>query len=238
MATQAVPQIPEDFASMRYAPFPEGQNVEYKESIWLPIWKVYQTLCAMLNEGGGHMMFGIRDQDLEIRGLFAQDKDIDRFILNVDNIIHQGHIITITGNRLTTKNLNISVLPLEGRPRKIVIVTVTPSLFTSYMLRNGSIFNRLNASNRFSMKLNINKVDVQSQRTYQLIENVQAQYVKQIGRIQEEHQILITVYKNMITKLQEEKTAADSQLVIYRRDRPIGSWELFKRWVLSLFGYN
>lgn len=238
MATQAVPQIPEDFASMRYAPFPEGQNVEYKESIWLPIWKVYQTLCAMLNEGGGHMMFGIKDQDLEIRGLFAQDKDIDRFVLSVDNIIHQGHIITITGNRLTTKNLSIKVLPLEGRSRKIVIVTVTPSLFTSYMLRNGSIFNRLNASNRFSMKLNLNKVDVQSQRTYQLIENVQAQYVKQIGRITEEHQILITVYKNMITKLQEEKTAADSQLVIYRRDRPISSWELFKRFVLSLFGYN
>jgi len=234
----SIPVIPEDIASMRYAPFPEGQQVEYKESIWLPIWKVYQTLCAMLNEGGGHMVFGIRDYDLDIRGLFAQDKDIDRFVLSVDNIIHQGHIITITGNRLTTKNLTIKVLPLEGRPRKIVIVTVIPSLFTSYMLRNGSIYNRLNASNRFSTKLNLSKVDVQSQKTYQLIENVQSQYIKQIGRIQEEHQILITVYKNMITKLQEEKTATESQLVIYRRDRPISSWELFRRWVWSLFGYN
>jgi predicted HTH transcriptional regulator len=234
----SIPVIPEDIASMRYAPFPEGQQVEYKESIWLPIWKVYQTLCAMLNEGGGHMVFGIRDYDLDIRGLFAQDKDIDRFVLSVDNIIHQGHIITITGNRLTTKNLTIKVMPLEGRPRKIVIVTVIPSLFTSYMLRNGSIYNRLNASNRFSTKLNLSKVDVQSQKTYQLIENVQSQYIKQIGRIQEEHQILITVYKNMITKLQEEKTATESQLVIYRRDRPISSWELFRRWVWSLFGYN
>ncbi len=232
-----MPQIPEDIASMRYAPFPEGQQVEYKESIWLPIWKVYQTLCAMLNEGGGHMVFGIRDHDLEIRGLFAQDKDIDRFVLSVDNIIHQGHIITITGNRLTTKNLNIRVLPLESRPRKIVIVTVTPSLFTSYMLRNGSIYNRLNASNRFSTKLNMSKIDVQSQRTYQLIENVQSQYIKQIGRIQEEHQILIAVYKSMIAKLQQEKTVAESQLVIYQRDRPLSSWELFRRWVMSLFGY-
>ncbi len=233
----SIPVIPEDIASMRYAPFPEGQQVEYKESIWLPIWKVYQTLCAMLNEGGGHMVFGIRDYDLDIRGLFAQDKDIDRFVLSVDNIIHQGHIITIIGNRLTTKNLNIRVLPLESRPRKIVIVTVTPSLFTSYMLRNGSIYNRLNASNRFSTKLNLSRVDVQSQRTYQLIENVQSQYIKQIGRIQEEHQILIAVYKSMIAKLQQEKTVAESQLVIYQRDRPLSSWELFRRWVMSLFGY-
>ncbi len=233
----SIPVIPEDIASMRYAPFPEGQQVEYKESIWLPIWKVYQTLCAMLNEGGGHMVFGIRDHDLEIRGLFAQDKDIDRFVLSVDNIIHQGHIITITGNRLTTKNLSIRVLPLEGRPRKIVIVTVIPSLFTSYMLRNGSIYNRLNASNRFSTKLNMSKVDVQSQRTYQLIENVQSQYIKQIGRIQEEHQILIAVYKSMIAKLQQEKTVTESQLVVYQRDRPLSSWELFRRWVMSLFGY-
>ncbi len=233
----SIPQIPEDIASMRYAPFPEGQQVEYKESIWLPIWKVYQTLCAMLNEGGGHMVFGIRDHDLEIRGLFAQDKDIDRFVLSVDNIIHQGHIITITGNRLTTKNLTIKVVPLEGRPRKIVIVTVIPSLFTSYMLRNGSIYNRLNASNRFSTKLNLSRVDVQSQRTYQLIENVQSQYIKQIGRIQEEHQILIAVYKSMIAKLQQEKTVTESQLVVYQRDRPLSSWELFRRWVMSLFGY-
>ncbi len=233
----SIPQIPEDIASMRYAPFPEGQQVEYKESIWLPIWKVYQTLCAMLNEGGGHMVFGIRDHDLEIRGLFAQDKDIDRFVLSVDNIIHQGHIITITGNRLTTKNLTIKVVPLEGRPRRIVIVTVIPSLFTSYMLRNGSIYNRLNASNRFSTKLNMSKVDVQSQRTYQLIENVQSQYIKQIGRIQEEHQILIAVYKSMIAKLQQEKTVTESQLVVYQRDRPLSSWELFRRWVMSLFGY-
>ncbi len=233
----SIPQIPEDIASMRYAPFPEGQQVEYKESIWLPIWKVYQTLCAMLNEGGGHMVFGIRDHDLEIRGLFAQDKDIDRFVLSVDNIIHQGHIITITGNRLTTKNLTIKVVPLEGRPRRIVIVTVIPSLFTSYMLRNGSIYNRLNASNRFSTKLNLSRVDVQSQRTYQLIENVQSQYIKQIGRIQEEHQILIAVYKSMIAKLQQEKTVTESQLVVYQRDRPLSSWELFRRWVMSLFGY-
>lgn len=235
MTSQAIPLIPEDIGSLRYAPFPEGQQIEYKESIWLPIYKVYQTLCAMLNEGGGHMIFGIRDHDLEIRGLFTNDKEIDRFVLQIDNIIHQGIILTITGNRLTTKNLIIKVCPLEGRSRKLVIVTVIPSLFTSYMMRNGTMFNRLNASNRFTGKLNISKLDIQSQRTYQLIENVQAQYMKQIGRIQEEQQILITVYKDMITKLQEEKRLAETKLVIYERDRPISSWELFVRWIWSLF---
>jgi predicted HTH transcriptional regulator len=237
MSSKDIPVIPEDIASMWTAPFPEGKNVEYKESIRLPIWKVYQTLCAMLNEGGGHMIFGIRDEDLKILGLNVHDKEIDLFILQIDNIIHQGHIITISGNRLTTVNLNIRVVPLGNRRRKIIIVTVTPSLFTSYMLRNGSIFNRLNASNRFSTKLDMRKVDVQSQRTYQLIENIQSQYIKQIARIREEHQSLITLYKGMIQKLSEEKTQAESKLVIYQRDKPMSSWELFRRWVWSLFGY-
>jgi len=81
------------------------------------------------------------------------------------------------------------------------------------------------------------KVDVQSQRTYQLIENIQSQYIKQIARIREEHQSLITLYKGMIQKLSEEKTQAESKLVIYQRDKPMSSWELFRRWVWSLFGY-
>jgi predicted HTH transcriptional regulator len=139
----------------------------------------------MLNEGGGHMIFGVRDYDLEMCGLYTNDKEIDKFILQVDNLIHLGIIVTITGERLTTKNLTITVHKLTRVPRKIIIVTVKPSLFTSYMMRNGAMFNRLNASNRFSGKLNISKVDVESQKTYQLIENVQSQYIKQIGRIQE-----------------------------------------------------
>ena len=235
--TSHMPVIPEDITSTRYAPFPEGQQIEYKESIWLPIYKVYQTLCAMLNEGGGHMIFGVRDYDLEIRGLFAQEKEIDKFILQVDNLIHLGIIVTITGERLTTKNVKISVRKLTRSPRKIIIVTVIPSLFTSYMMRNGAMFNRLNASNRFSGKLNVSKIDVESQKTFQLIENVQAQYQKHIGRMQEEHRILIEFYKRTVAEKEAEKKALDEQLVIYKRDKPISSWELFARWIYSLFGY-
>ncbi len=235
--TSRVPVIPEDITSMRYAPFPEGQQVEYKESIWLPIYKVYQTLCAMLNEGGGHMIFGVRDYDLEIRGLFANDKEIDKFILQVDNLIHLGIIITITGERLTTKNLEIKVHKLTSVRRKIIIVTVKPSLLTSYMMRNGAMFNRLNASNRFTGKLNISKIDIQSQNTYQLIENVQTQYQKHIGRMQEEHRVLIEFYKRQLAEREAEKKAVEQQLVIYQRDKPLSSWELFARWIYSLFGY-
>ncbi len=232
-----IPVIPEDISSLRYAPFPEGQQIEYKESIWLPIYKVYHTLCAMLNEGGGHMIFGVRDSDLEIRGLHASDKEIDKFILQVDNLIHLGIIVTITGVSLNTNNLKITVHKMTRVPRKIIIVTVIPSLFTAYMMRNGSMFNRLNASNRFSGKLNVSKIDMESRKTYQLIENVQDQYLKHIGRLQDENRVLIEFYKRQLAERESEKKALEEQLVIYKRDRPLSSWELFARWVYSLFGY-
>ena len=93
------------------------------------------------------------------------------------------------------------------------------------MMRNGAMFNRLNASNRFTGKLNISKIDIHSQNTYQLIENVKHNiktYWTDARRTSSFDRILQT----SSSRREAEKKALEQQLVIYQRDKPLSSWEL------------
>lgn len=117
----------EDFNQHTFA-YNECNKLEYKELFQAKsITKYIETICGILNSGGrifdstarelcslgGKLIFGIRD-DLLLVGLKSSAKDIDKFILGIDDITGNRQIIGITPTEKkneTKHNKKIKNLP-------------------------------------------------------------------------------------------------------------------------------
>ena len=74
--------------SQVWRPLPENTHLEFKVGFTSCfITKVYATLCGLLNTGGGTMVYGVRDTDLNIVGVLL-NKQYDLFMLSIDSIFH------------------------------------------------------------------------------------------------------------------------------------------------------
>jgi hypothetical protein len=96
-----LPALPtdEEFRSLKTFPFQEGRHFEFKSSIQCSKHKVLPTVCGFLNVGGGHMIFGIAD-DLAIKGFTASTRELDTFLLYIDNIVRNGAVLKEVGTRV------------------------------------------------------------------------------------------------------------------------------------------
>lgn len=132
--------------TMDQFPHPEGYQYEFKENL-ICNEKLISTVCAFLNHKGGYIVVGIRDMDLSILGLpkSCNEKKIDSFILNCDNIFHQNTIVKEDGSPLDIDSLRIHRITTADR--RLVVLEVIPKSGTSYQTNDGNRWIRVAASN-------------------------------------------------------------------------------------------
>ena len=142
-----LPVLPtdEEFRTLKTFPLNEGRHVEFKSSIQCGKHKVLPTLCGFLNVGGGHMIFGVAD-DLAINGFTATTKELDSFLLFVDNIVRNGHLMKENNDPILPGQIACRVINLDDG-RRVIVITATSAEVTRYQLKDGIIYYRLNASN-------------------------------------------------------------------------------------------
>lgn len=202
----------EEFRTLKAFPLNEGRHVEFKSSIQCGKHKVLPTLCGFLNVGGGHMIFGVAD-DLAINGFTATTKELDSFLLFVDNIVRNGHLMKENNDPITPGQIACRVINLD-EARRVVVITATSAEVTRYQLKDGIIYYRLNASNY--------RVTNEKYYTDAQVSMMMRDRATQIHR--EYHELLVGMEKEIkrdydeIEALEAELTKARSELVGVRKE--------------------
>jgi hypothetical protein len=91
------------------------------------------------------MIFGVND-DRRIIGFTATSKDLDRFLLFIDNIVRNSHIVKDTNETLKPGQISTRLIDL-GNGRSVLVIIVDSDGDHSYQLKDGVVYHRLNASN-------------------------------------------------------------------------------------------
>ena len=127
-------------------PYPEGTNLEFKIGFTSsnPD-KITQTICAILNSGGGYIVIGVRDTTREIVGI-KTDKDMDNFLLTLDSIYHCSIIRKKDGTVVGINSIKTGVVK-AANDREVLVITLIPEMDEKYSLKNGDVWYRLSASN-------------------------------------------------------------------------------------------
>jgi hypothetical protein len=142
-----LPALPtdEEFRSLKTFPFQEGRHFEFKSSIQCSKHKVLPTVCGFLNVGGGHMIFGIAD-DLTINGFTASTRELDTFLLYIDNIVRNGAVLKENNEVIKPEQITTRIIKLDNM-LNILIITIASEEGAKYQLKEGVVYYRLNASN-------------------------------------------------------------------------------------------
>ena len=139
--------IDEDFNNIVFK-YAENDIFEYKENINILTFNKYvETICAFLNTNGGYLIFGIKD-NLDLVGITNNQKDIDKFICMIDQIISNSMILQTRDDIIThlySKNIKVRIL-INNYNKKFIIIKVENDINTKYQLQTGLICHRLNAS--------------------------------------------------------------------------------------------
>ena len=140
-----LPNLPDNYHVGHIFPFPEGQQIEFKEN---KPKKMYDTLCAFLNTSGGYYIIGVADNGT-IRGV--ERSVVDCILLKIDNSIRNGNLLNITtGTAAGLKEITTTVIKLDSRKFKelFLLIIRAESTDTSHVFQTESgIWYRLNASN-------------------------------------------------------------------------------------------
>jgi predicted HTH transcriptional regulator len=136
-------------------PKPESNTMEFKIAFNFTkefMTKIYATLCGFLNGAGGYMVFGIEDTQRTIYGLNCPTKEIDAFIVRLDNVYHDKTIVEENGNSvsigtITTRVLDVYSNEPSAPSKKLVLITAIPVAGTRYKCKDGTMWFRLSASN-------------------------------------------------------------------------------------------
>lgn len=145
------------YTAIRMQPFPDISNATtfpLAESSWLEFKetfskcvrvKVRETIYGLLNNGGGYVVVGVRDIDRYILGIDI-DKNTDVFQLRVDDIYHQELITKKDCLPIDIGSITSDIMS-AGDNKKVLVITVKPEPNTTYMMKDGTQWYRLNASN-------------------------------------------------------------------------------------------
>lgn len=129
--------------SLKCFPHNESKHFEFKKSMNCCKQKIPPTICGFLNSGGGHLLFGIHDDDRLILGCPASSRDIDMFLLYLDSVFRE---ILETNPGLDPCAMSARALQLENK-NHLFIVSIHAVPNRSYKLKDGEIWYRLSASN-------------------------------------------------------------------------------------------
>jgi hypothetical protein len=91
------------------------------------------------------MIFGVAD-NLDINGFTATTKDLDTFLLFVDNIVRNSHIVKDNNETIAPEQLTSRLIHLDDM-RQILIISVNSDEGVRYQIKDGTVYYRLNASN-------------------------------------------------------------------------------------------
>ena len=196
----------EELCTIRKFPFAESQNFEYKECLNISFKdKILSTICAFLNSGGGYLILGVRD-NLDICGIDPTPKELDCFLLKIDQIIHHSQIVTCDNDNIPFKTIVTRIIKLSTN-RTLIIIKVSKLINSLYKLSDGSVYYRLNCSN---YKVSSSKVYNQSQM-WALIEkernDVQSQHIEFLNALREK----LSSEHEKYTELLKEKYALEEE---------------------------
>ncbi len=135
-------------------PYPEGIQFEFKKTFTSVARsvktkdKLYQTICAFLNTQGGYLIYGIDDETREIHGVpITKSKELDAFLLKVDNIYHSNILMQENGTPLVPGTVVATIVPVTKYQTHLCIVKVTPTPGVTCIFHSGEKYVRLSASN-------------------------------------------------------------------------------------------
>jgi predicted HTH transcriptional regulator len=144
-----------ELAGLTVFPKPESNTMEFKIAFNFTkefMTKIYATLCGFLNGAGGYIVIGIEDTQRTIYGLNCPTKEIDAFIVRLDNVYHDRTIVEESGNSISIGTITTRVLEVVSNDpnepsKKLVLITATPTPGTRYKCKDGTMWFRLSASN-------------------------------------------------------------------------------------------
>lgn len=121
MASSKLPVFPSVLRAGDMFPFPEGQQFEFKQSLFDKK-KLVNTACAFLNTCGGYYIIGVWD-DNKIIGITRNR--VDETLLRIDQIIQEHRVVnTTTGDYITHKEMIGRAVPIEGTTNMLVVVQI------------------------------------------------------------------------------------------------------------------
>jgi predicted HTH transcriptional regulator len=144
-----------ELAGLTVFPKPESNTMEFKIAFNFTkefMTKIYATLCGFLNGAGGYMVFGIEDTQRTIYGLNCPSKEIDAFIVRLDNVYHDKTIVEENGNSIALGTIMMRVVDVPSKEpneaaKKLVLITAVPVAGKRYKCKDGTMWFRLSASN-------------------------------------------------------------------------------------------
>jgi predicted HTH transcriptional regulator len=157
-----------------------------------------------LNSNGGHIIFGIVDDDLVILGCRMTSKDIDKFNLFADHLYNR---IVHTDGTIMGSNVITTRIERITKNRYVCIIGFHPEKDKSYQLTDGSFYKRINASNKkyTSAKLfHQNEVNI-------MIAKVENEKTKEIEKIEKRRRLEMIDYLN---GLEKERDKIEKNIII------------------------
>ena len=131
---------------------PEGTQLEFKKTFHInQLEKYRQTICALLNTNGGHMIFGISN-DCSITGCNIKQTEIDSVLLFVDSLYEI--LKKNDGNHLDKNTLKVRIDEI-AKNIYMIFISCYREENTTYQFLSGESWVRINASNR---KSNLSKL--------------------------------------------------------------------------------
>lgn len=133
-------------------PLPEGTNLEFKIGFNSSMAeKIIATICGILNSGGGYLVIGVEDETRRIVGI-KSDKSMDNFLLMLDTIYHHNHIKKLDGTPIPLGTIKSGTVQAANN-KEVLVVTINAEPNEKYIIKDGSIWYRLAASNFKQTKL-------------------------------------------------------------------------------------
>lgn len=133
-------------------PLPEGTNLEFKIGFNSSMSeKIIATICGILNSGGGYLVIGVEDETRRIVGI-KTDKYMDNFLLMLDTIYHHNHIKKLDGTPISLDTIKPAIAQ-AAENKEVLVVTINAEPNQKYIVKDGSVWYRLAASNFKQTKL-------------------------------------------------------------------------------------
>jgi predicted HTH transcriptional regulator len=133
-------------------PHPEGTQLEFKKTFHTnQLEKYRQTICALLNTNGGHIIYGISN-DCSITGCNIKQTEIDNILLFVDSLYEI--LKKSDGNHIEQNTLKVRIDEIAKNIYIIIISCYREGKYI-YQFLSGESWTRINASNR---KCNLSKL--------------------------------------------------------------------------------
>jgi hypothetical protein len=197
----------DELSKLTIFPFNENTIIELKRNFCED--KLESTICSLLNNGYGigHIICGVDDDGI-IMGVDRSRKEIDTYILKIDEIFHHSKIVSSEYKPLKPHNIIVRIINCRSN-KPLIIITVNADTNTNYQLLNGEIYYRANASNykiknmrlftELDVKNNIRQIRNDTVIEFQkIISNMKKEHIKQIYNLTMERDINYNLLSNKI----------------------------------------